>query len=135
MHHTIELDRENQWAVIRYHGHVAIEDALALMRKLVAMPGWTPQCDRIVVYDDGLLGDVTPEDFRRLRDDLVALLTEHYGDTPSYSAQVCGDAMQRPLVEYWISFGGLFYPAELKLFDTVEAAKAWLRKRRLRAVG
>ncbi|WP_300544092.1 hypothetical protein [Maricaulis sp.] len=130
MRHTIEFDRENQWAIIRYHGVVALDDALVLMRRLVTMPGWTPHCDRIVVYNDGLLGDVSPDDFRRLRDELVALLREHYGDTPTYSAQVCSNPMQRPLVEYWISFGGQFYPAELPVFDTVEAAKAWLRAKR-----
>lgn len=130
MHHTIEFDRDNQWAVIRYRGPVAIEDSLALMRQLVAMPGWTPQCDRIVVYDDGLLGDVTVEDFSRLREELVVLLGEHYGDAPNWSAQVCRDPMQRPLVEYWVSFGGQFYSAGLQIFDTVEAAKAWLRTKR-----
>jgi hypothetical protein len=133
--HTIDLDRENQWAVIRYHGEVAIEDALEVMRRLVAMPGWTPHCDRIVVYDDGLLGGITAEDFRRVRNDLVAFIAEHYGDTPNYSAQVCGNAIQKPLVEYWVNFGRDAYAPGLKLFDTVTAAKTWLRRMRASEAG
>ena len=128
--HTIELDRDNQWAIIRYHGEVAIEDALALMRQLVAMPGWTPRCDRIVVYDDGLLGGVTAADFRRMRQDLVDFIAEHYGDSPNFSAQVCGNPVQRPLVEYWVNFGRDTYLPRLEIFTSVSAAKAWLRAQR-----
>ena len=128
--HTIELDTDNQWAILRYHGEVAIEDALTLLHTLVAMPGWTPRCDRIVVYDDGLLGRVSAEDFRRIRTQLGDFIRKHYGDAPNYSAQVCGNPMQRPLVEYWVNFGRDTYSPGLKLFDTVAAAKAWLRRTR-----
>lgn|GEM_PF-1366098 len=128
--HTIDFDRDNQWAVIRYHGVVEIEDALALMRQLVGMPGWTPHCDRIVVYDDGLLGGVTPEDFRRMRQALVDFIAEHYGDTPNFSAQVCGNPLQRPLVEYWVNFGRQAYLPRLEIFGSVRSAKAWLREQR-----
>ena len=38
--------------------------------------------------------------------------------------------MQRPLVEYWVNFGRDTYSPGLKLFDTVAAAKAWLRRTR-----
>jgi len=128
--HTIELDSDNQWAIIRYHGVVVIEDALALMRQLVAMPGWTPRCDRIVIYDDGLLGGVSAEDFRRVRQDLVAFIAEYYGDTPNFSAQVCANPVQRPLVEYWVNFGCDAYLPKLEIFNSVRSAKAWLKAQR-----
>ena len=130
--HSLEFDPVNQWAVIRYHGEVRIEDSLDMMRRLVALPGWSPHCDRIVVYDDGLLGDVSAADFRRIRQSLVDFVAEHYGDTPNYSAQVCANAMQRPLVEYWVSFGRGAYGPALEIFDTVAAAKAWLLRQRRR---
>lgn len=130
MRHTIELDTDNQWAIIRYHGEVAIEESLALLQQLVGMPGWTPRCDRIVVYDDGLLGHVSAADFRRMREALGDFIRDHYGDAPNYSAQVCGNPVQRPLVEYWVSFGRTAYAPGLRLFDTVAAAKAWLRRMR-----
>ena len=128
--HLIDFDRDNQWAVIRYRGVVEIEDALALMRQLVAMPGWTPRCDRIVVYDDGLLGRIKPEDFRRMRQSLVDFIAEHYGDTPSFSAQVCGNPVQRPLVEYWVNLGRDAYLPRLEIFNSVRSAKAWLKEQR-----
>ena len=130
MKHTIELDPDQQWAIIRYHGPVRPEDPVEIMEKLVAMPGWTPRCDRIVVYDDGQLGDVDAAAFRVMRDALSEIQARHYGPVPNYSAQVCKDPMQQPLVAFWLNFGERNYPAGLARFDTVEDAQAWLRRQR-----
>ena len=126
MKHTIDLDVDQQWAVIRYHGPVRPDDPVTILRTLAARPGWTPQCDRIVVYDDGQLGDLDAAEFRRMRDQLIATHSAIYGEAETFSAQVCRDPMQIPLVAYWISFGNSFYPAGMQRFDTVEEAKAWL---------
>lgn len=82
------------------------------------------------MYDEGLLGNVSAADFRRIRNELDSFIRQHYGTVPNHSAQVCGNPMQRPLVEYWVSFGARTYGPKLQLFETVEDAQSWLLSQR-----
>ena len=135
MNHTIEIEPEGRWAVIRYHGEVAIGHALDLLENLVSLPQWTPACDRIVVYDKGRLGGVSPEDFRQIRQQLKDFIIALYGDAPNFSAQVCSDPMQRPLVEYWVNYARTAYQPPVELFADIAAAEAWLKRQRAALTG
>jgi hypothetical protein len=126
MHHTIEFNTEERWALTTFHGPVRIADAVVLLQQLVSSPRWTPDCDRIIDYSDGLLGDLDVATVQGAKIALGEVLKTAYGDKPSLSAQVCANPMQRPLVEYWISLGATGYPAGLELFDTVAQARAWI---------
>lgn len=131
MKHELEVDAENQWILVRFRGEIAEGDALALMQRAVQMPGWTPACDRIVVYeDDSDLNQLDVTSFERLGAGLAEFIHAHYGDTPSRSAQVCNDTMKRVLLEFWVNLTEDGYPAQLQLFDTVQEAKAWLLRER-----
>tara|TARA_R110000868_G_scaffold102686_2_gene282922 strand:+ start:4314 stop:4745 length:432 start_codon:yes stop_codon:yes gene_type:complete len=126
MRHTIEFNIEERWALTTFHGPVSIDETVVLLRQLVSSPQWTPACDRIIDYNDGLLGDLDVPTVQGAKSALGDVLQAAYGDKPSLSAQVCANPMQRPLVEYWISLGAAGYPAGLKLFDSVAQARAWI---------
>ncbi|WP_417467932.1 hypothetical protein [Maricaulis sp.] len=126
MRHTIEFDYENRWTITAFRGPLRIAEAAALLQQAVSSPAWTPDWDRIIDYSDAMLGDLDVETIRAGKAVLGEILREAYGDKPTLSAQVCADPMKRPLVEYWIGLGEADYPADLQLFDTLAAAKAWI---------
>jgi len=126
MRHTIEFDYGNRCAVTIFHGPVSMADAAGLLRQAVSSPFWTPDWDRIIDYSDGMLGDLDVEAIVAGKAVLAEILKQAYGDRPTLSAQVCADPMKRPLVEYWIGLGEAGYPASLRLFDTLAAAKTWI---------
>jgi hypothetical protein len=126
MRHTLEISVENQWALTTFHGPVDIADAVDLLQQLVLMPEWTPAWDRIIDYSDGLLGDLDVAAIQGAKASLGHVLRAAYGTRTTLSAQVCADPMKRPLVEYWISLGADDYPADLKVFDSVAQAQAWI---------
>ncbi|MHA6287797.1 hypothetical protein [Maricaulis sp. CAU 1757] len=131
MQHELELDAENQWIIVRFHGLIEEGDPVELMRRAVEMPGWTPHCDRIVVYEnDSELHTLDVESFGRMRSALSEFIKEHYGDTPSRSAQVCNDRMKQILLDFWVGLAAMGYPAQMARFDTVKEAQAWLLAQR-----
>ena len=131
MKHELEVDAENQWILVRYHGVLEESDPLALLERAVTMPGWSDKCDRIVVYgDDADLHKLDVAAFGRIRDQLAGFVDKYYGVTQTRSAQVCNDRMKQVLLDFWMGLAGPDYPSQLQRFDTVEEAKAWLRRDR-----
>lgn len=126
MRHTLEFDSENNWALATYHGSVRTEEILELLNQALGWHGWTTKWDRIIDYDDGMLGDLDSVAMRDTQVEMGKMLRRAYGDRPTYSAQVCSDPMKRPLIDYWMCMGAHEYPAGLKLFSTVAEAKAWI---------
>lgn len=130
MRHTIELDTDNQLAYIRYRGPMFAEHAVTVLKRMIAMPGWTPRCSRIVLYDEALLGEVAYETLIAVRSELSQIILEAYRDTPTYTAHVCADRFKQPIVDYWISLAAGEYPVGLTRVDTIAEAQAWIARMR-----
>ncbi|BDX01247.1 hypothetical protein [Maricaulis maris] len=130
MKHRVEFDPERQVAIIRYRGELRAEDPAELIRELVGKPGWTPRCDRIVLYDEALMGEMTAGDFKKTAALLQPLIARHYGSAPSFSAHVCVDPLQRASLEYWMALGEAIYSPSMALFDTLAEAEAWIAAQR-----
>lgn len=130
MRHTIELDKDNQLAYIRYRGPMFAEHAVTVLKRMIAMPGWTPRCCRIVLYDEALLGEVAFETLIAVRSELSRLIVRAYGTTPTYTAHVCADRFKRPIVDYWVSLAAEEYPVGLTRVDTVREARLWIDRMR-----
>lgn len=128
--HRIEFDRDRQLGVVRYKGEVQPEDPARLIRELVAKPGWTPRCDRIVLYDDADLGELTASNFKQTAALLQPVIAQFYGQAPNFSAHVCGNALQRSSLEYWMALGSAIYSPPMALFETRREAEAWLADQR-----
>lgn len=130
MTHRIEFDPLRQLAVVRYYGEVRPQDPADLLRELVAKPGWTPRCDRIVLYDEADLGELTAANFKQTAAYLQPVIAQFYGQAPNFSAHVCGNALQRGSLEYWVALGASIYSPPMALFETIAEAEAWLLDRR-----
>ncbi|WP_291842583.1 hypothetical protein [Maricaulis sp.] len=130
MKHRIEFDPVRQLGVVHYHGEVRPEDPAELMRELVAKPGWTPRCDRIVLYDHADLGELTAARFKRVAAHLQPVIAQFYGQAPNFSAHVCSNALQRSSLEYWMALGSALYSPSMALFESRAEAEAWLADQR-----
>lgn len=130
MQHRLTFDNKRQLAFVHYEGEVHVEESVELLRRIIALPGWTPRCSRIVNYDRGLLGDVDDQALRSAKGELSAMLNAAYQGRPNYLAHVCGDAIKSPIVDYWVSLGTGTYPANLARFDTQFEAETWIEQMR-----
>lgn len=130
MKHRIEFDPDRQIGVVRYRGELRPEDPAELIRELVAKPGWTPRCDRVVLYDEAELGEMTPARFKETAALLQPVIAQFYGQAPNFSAHVCNNALQRASLEYWIALGSAVYSPPMQLFETRAQAEAWLADQR-----
>lgn len=130
MRHTIEFDLENGLVIGTYHGPVRADEVIDMMREAISRPDWSPKFDRIIDYNDGMLGDLDPEAMREAQHTMGEIMRGTFEGNPTFSAQVCADPMKRPLIEYWMGMGVRDYPIEMKMFDTVAEAKAWIRAMR-----
>lgn len=130
MRHTIEFDFTNRWALTTFHGPVHVDEVVELLKRVVELPQWSPDWDRIIDYSDGMLGDFDVEVVREAKTRLGEVLQQAYAGKPTLSAQVCSDPMKKPLVEYWIGLGAGDYPADLVLFGSVAEARSWLLQNR-----
>lgn len=130
MKHRIEFDPKRQLAIVRYRGEVLPEDPAKLIRDLVGKPGWTPRCDRIVLYDEADLGELTAANFKQTAAFLQPVIAQFYGQAPNFSAHVCSNALQRSSLEYWMALGSAIYSPPMALFETRREAEAWLADQR-----
>jgi hypothetical protein len=131
MRHTVELDEENQVAIIRYHGEVRASQAPDILRKMIALPGWTSEYSRIIIYDDGLLGEMDDQDLRDQIEELKSIIAEAYDGRPHVSAHVCADVMKVPIVDYWLHLSaGRGYAVPGNRFDSIQAATRWIEEQR-----
>ena len=128
--HRIEFDPLRQLAVVHYQGDVLPEEPAELLLELVAKPGWTPRCDRIVVYDDAEIGELTAARFKQVAASLQPIIAQYYGPAPNFSAQVCGNPLKRGMLEYWIALGSSVYSPPMSLFETQTEAETWLAQQR-----
>ncbi len=128
--HWIEFDPDRQLGGVHYRGEVRPEDPAELIRELIAKPGWTPRCDRIVLYDEADLGELTVAGFKRTAALLQPVIAQFYGQAPNFSAHVCRDPLQRSSLEYWMALGAAVYSPPMALFETRAEAEAWLATQR-----
>lgn len=133
MEHTIEMDVRNRVAVIRYNGKVRLQHAIDLLDQLLADPRWTPEYDRVVVYDNALMGDVDATEMESGLHDLKQRVSDAYGTRRSYAVQVCSDPLKRPILEYLLGLASQGYPAGLVIVDSVDEAIRFIHSQRAAA--
>jgi hypothetical protein len=131
MLHTVDLDEENRVAIVRYQGLVRAHHAVPIIRAMIALPGWTPEYSRIIVYDKGQLGEMDDRDLLSQIDELKTLVVEAYEGRPHVSAHVCADPMKAPIVDYWLHMSaGRGYAVPGNRFDSIVAALRWIEEQR-----
>ena len=131
--HAIELDTDNQIAIVRYRGAVTYDQVPQVLEAIIAAPGWTPAFDRMFVYDEALLGDIDMRWLESVAKTLSEMLLEAYGDRVSYNDQVCDDPLKRSTLSVWVGLAAQGYPSNVSLFETEQAARAWIHERRVKA--
>lgn len=123
MIHEISFEPEESYATIRASGDARAEGFAAYQRELFARPEWRPGLDVLIDFRELHGENLKAEDIRRIAEQSVAYQPQ-YGS--GRSAVVVSESLAFGLVRMYGSLVESKAPRNLRVFHTLEEARAWL---------
>ena len=123
----LSIDTQREFVLIRWVGVVTSEAHYEILDRITQLPGWTPRCGRLVIYErSAKMGEVGLREAQALFEDLKAWHVRHHPGHFVRAASVVKRGSIEPMIQLWqqVARESAFF--EIQWFRTLEEALAWM---------